>query len=126
MKTSTHEFDSLNQWALWSDADIEEIVTDETIKILEKAVDLLVDDKIQKKPIIDRNNFVRVVREMRQVYKVGSRALGKTILEASEYVDRGELEKARDVYDRFVATCKVPFYRHVAENQSRRLSQSDG
>ena len=122
MAPNGHVFDVLNRWARLPSNEIEEIVSDEAIKTLKQVVDLLVDGTEQKKPVVRSTNFVDVVAKMREAYKVGSRTLGEAILEASEYIERGEVDKAKVVYRRFLSSCTAPFYRRIAEKHLRDLT----
>jgi hypothetical protein len=121
MAPHDHEFDFLNEWAHWPDNKIEEIISNSTIAALQSAVYLLVDESQRTKFVVTADNFVTVVREMRGIYKSGSRALGKAIIEASEYVDQNEVQEARKTYEQFLSRCESPFYRRIAEQQLRKL-----
>jgi hypothetical protein len=121
MPQPTHEFDSLNQWASLPDAEIEKLVSDETIDVLQRVVELLSDESQPSNLVVDRGNFVVTVRKMRALYMEGSRLLGDAILEASDWMDKQEPAKAREAYERFLATCKLKFYRRIATNQLRNI-----
>ena len=95
----SNNFDSLKLWAKWEDAEIEEIVSDETIAILQKAVYLLADESVADSKVVTSDNFVSTVREMRALYRRGSRQLGEAINEASDFLDNQEAEKAKEVYE---------------------------
>ena len=116
-----HDLDWLNRWARWSSKKIQENISDEAINTLQRVVDLLVDGPQHEKPVVRPNNFVDVVRKMREAYKVGSQKLGEAILEASELNERDQVDKAKEVYERFLRSCTAPFYRHIAEVHLRDL-----
>jgi len=116
-----HEFDSLNLWASWSDAEIENIISDDTIVVLQRAVQHLSDEVQSSRIIVNRDNFVSTVREMRKLYADGSRLLGQAILEASDWLDKQEPAKAKEVYEHFLSLCASKFYRDIARNQLKKI-----
>lgn len=121
MSAQTHDFDSLNLWATWADSEIDKIISKESITIMQRVVRLLADESESKKIVVNSETFVPLVREMRELYKVGSRSLGETILEASEYVDNQEVEKAKEVYERFLSSCVSKFYKDIVIYQLSKL-----
>lgn len=119
----TNTFDYVNLWDSWEDSKIEKIISDETIAILQEAVDLLDDETKNEKTIITRDTFVILVREMRKLYRNGSRNLGDAIIKASEFADNGEYEKAIKTYEDFLSSCKSKFYRDIAKGYIRKYSE---
>ncbi len=89
---------------------------------MQRVVHLLADESESEQIVVNNETFVRLVHEMRELYKIGSRSLGESILQASEYVDSQEVEKAKEVYRRFLSSCASKFYRDIAKNQLKRLS----
>lgn len=121
MTTNPHDFDLLDEWALRSDADIEKIISDDSIAALQRIVHLLGDEAQSSKIVVIRDNFVPLVREMRTLKHDGSRALGDAILEASDLLDQHEPAKAREVYERFLSSCSSKFYRDIARNRLKSI-----
>jgi len=122
MAIQSHEFDVLNEWALLSDDELKGVVSDDSIAFLQGVVSLLSDEKKGNEISVSRNNFVSTVREMRRRYQTGSRLLGQAILEASDWLDKQQRGKAKEVYERFLLSCSSRFYREIAENQLKKLS----
>ena len=120
---ASHIFDLLKQWASLPDHEVEKLVSAENIVILKAVVNLLGDPRTQY--IIDDKNFANVVREMRNLYRDGSRSLGNAIIEGSDWVDQGQPEKAKEVYKKFLESCMSKFYRDIAQVQLEKL-QSKG
>lgn len=112
-----HDFDSLNQWATWQDSEIKRVVSADSIALMQRVVFLLADEKVQGELVVDGENFVELVKEMAQLYRAGSRMLGDAILQASDFLDRDDLDKAKDVYQSFLSSCPSRFYRNIAKNQ---------
>ncbi len=115
-----HEFDLLNQWASLSDDEVEKLVTREATAMLQQIVELLSDES-KPKTIVDRENFVSTIREMRKLYSDGSRLLGEAILEASDWMDKKEPAKAKETYHRFLSLCVSKFYKDIAKNQLQKI-----
>jgi hypothetical protein len=118
------DFDLLKQWASWDDDEIKKVVSDDTIETLQRVVRLLADESIADSRVVTRDNFVATVREMRELYREGSWQLGEAIIEASDLADNRELAKAREVYERFLASCGSKFYRDIARNRLKKLGAS--
>jgi replicative superfamily II helicase len=123
MNKFTHPFDHLNQWDRWEDSEIEKIISDETMVILQEAVDLLDDETKNEKTIVTRDAFVILVRDMRKLYRKGSRSLGDAIIKASELADNREYEKAIKIHEDFLSSCKSRFYRDIARGYIREYSE---
>ncbi|TAL32240.1 MAG: hypothetical protein EPN97_10045 [Alphaproteobacteria bacterium] len=119
MRKESHIFDLLKHWASLSDPEIKHLASAENISVLEEIVDLLGDPLVQYN--IHDDNFVKVVRDMRNLYTVGSRALGAAIIEASDWVDKGQTGKAIDIYKGFLESCASKFYRKIAQSQLNKL-----
>jgi hypothetical protein len=118
------DFDLLKQWASWDDDEIEKIISDNTIATLQRIVRLLADESIADSRVVTRDNFVATVREMRELYREGSWQLGEAIIEASDLADNREFTKAKEVYERFFASCGSKFYRDIARNRLKKLGSS--
>ena len=121
MDKSKHVFDVVNEWALCSDDKINAVISEETITILQQAVDLLTDDTVDTKTLVTQNNFVPKVHEMRKLCMEGSRAFGDALIEASEFLDNGLPDEAKEIYKQFLLSSKMPFYRNIAQAQLRKI-----
>lgn len=115
-------FDYLNLWASWSDYEIENIISKESIAILKEVIYLLDDDPETKK--INKDNFICLVRKMKGLNKKYSRDLGEAILKAGDYIDNKEISKAKNVYEIFVLTNKSKFYKDIAKSELSRINQN--
>jgi hypothetical protein len=82
MIDKSHDFDLLNRWAQLPDDDLARQATKEAIVVLRRVVSLLADGR-QKGTEISEGSFVETVREMRELYRRGSRGLGEAIIEAA-------------------------------------------
>ena len=122
MSAQTHDFDLLNRWATLPDSEMEKAISKDSLAVMQRVVHLLADESESEKIVVDNDTFVRLVREMRELYETGSRSLGESILQASEYVDNQEIEKAKEVYHRFLSSCASKFYRDIAKSQLKKLS----
>lgn len=125
MSAQSHDFNLLNLWATWPDSEIERVISKESIAAMERVVRLLADESESEKIVVNDETFVQLVHEMRKLYKIGSRSLGETILEASQYVDNQEIEKAKEVkevYEHFLSSCASKFYRDIAKSELDKLS----
>lgn len=121
MRIYDHPFDALDQWDLKPDSEIERIVSKDTIVILREAMELLAESDDELHHDVGLHNFVVIVREMRRRKKSGSQTLGRAILDASDWLDQGRVDRAREVYEAFLATCKIRFFRKIAESELERL-----
>lgn len=122
MHKMTHVFDYLRLWDAWNNAEIEEIISDKTIATLQEAVHLLDDETKTDKRVITRDNFVSLVREMRELCGNGSKNLGEAIIKASEHADNQEYDEAIIIYKDFLSSCKSKFYRDIARGYIRKYS----
>ena len=118
----THSFDHLNQWDTWEDSEIEKIISDHTISTLQEAVNLLEDESKIEKSIVKNDNFVRLVHEMRKLYKSGSIKLSEALIKAWEYEETKDYNKAIEVCEDFLSSCKSKFYRDIARGYIRKYS----
>jgi len=118
---SANDFDPLRMWASWSDFEIEEVISGETIEVLQRIVYELADRAEADTIVVDNSNFVQLVREMKDRLSSGSRSLGKAIIEASELAENKEIDKARDVFQRFIASCGSRFYQNIANAHLRDI-----
>jgi len=118
----THVFDFLNEWMLYSDEEINKIISEETIATLQCASNLLTDELSDSAVIVTQNNFIHNVRKMSRICKEGSRALGYAIIEASEWINADQPDKAKEIYEQFLVSCNVPFYRKIALNRLKEIS----
>jgi hypothetical protein len=121
MFPKAHEFDFLIHWASLNDTELEKIVCDNSIAVLQRAADLLRNEFRPVQIVVDRTNFVSTVRDLRRVYANGSNLLGDAILEASDWLDKGQPDKAKEVYQRFLSMCASKFYRDIAKSQLQNI-----
>lgn len=61
----------------------------------------LKDKDISETTIIRRENFVSLTRRMRELYVVGARDLGNTMIEAEALLNEGKRAEARENIARF-------------------------
>lgn len=121
MPAQDHEFDVLNRLANLPDAELQKAITEEAISVLQRVATLLGDENQKNMTVVNRNNFVPVVREMRRLYEIGSLRLGDAILEASDWLDKNQPAKAKEAYERFLSSCTSKFYRDIAKSQMEKL-----
>ena len=81
MAAPTHDFDLLDEWALLPDSQLASIASNESYATLKRLLHLLRDGSTSDQ-LITEDNFVPLVRELRQLKHEGSRSLGETILRA--------------------------------------------
>ena len=117
MTPETHDFDVLDEWASWSDDDIEKIISDKTIAALQRMVEVLGDETKDSNVVVTKGNFVPMVRELRKLKHEGARALGEAILEASDWLDKQQPARAKMVYENFLSSCTAKFYRDIGRDQ---------
>lgn len=118
MSDNLHVFDYLNYWAVMSDDEIKENISNENIKILNEARSLLSKEQVQD---VDSMNFVSMVHQMRSLYVSGSRGLSELILETSDLKDSGNIDLAIKECRKFIACCPSPFYIEKAEFVLKKL-----
>jgi hypothetical protein len=123
MTSEPHTFDHLKLWAALEDAKLQSLYSVENAQVLSEIV-LLLGDGSERLADVTKDNFVALVREMRERYRIGSQQLGEAILKASELRDAGKTTKARHVYLEFLQQCPSRFYRRIARHQLSRLSKS--
>jgi len=119
----THPFDYLRLWDSWEDSEIEKIISDQAISILQEAVNLLEDESNIEKTIVTRNNFLKLVREMHKLCKRGSIKLSETLVKAWEYEEIKDYNKAIQLCEDFLSSCKSKFYRDIARGYIRKYSE---
>ncbi len=124
MPSGQPDFDRLHAWAGLPDDKLEKLIDADSIAVMQRVVDLLGADK--RGLPVDRADFVATVRELDRLYREGSRSLGEAIVEASEWGDRRDAERARAVYERFLAGCRSKFHREIARHQLRKLGAAGG
>lgn len=78
---------------------------------------------ISETRIIRRENFVSLTRRMRELYVVGARDLGNTMIEAEDLLNEGKRTEAREKYRAFLKQCKSGFYLNIARSQLAKISQ---
>jgi len=116
MSAEAYDFSLLEFWDSWLDPEIEKIISDETIEVVQRLVFQLADEPEAVKTVVDRSNFVPLVREMSKLDTVGNRSLTDAILEAGKLANNDETDKAKEVIKRFLASCRSRFYRNIAKN----------
>ena len=115
-----HEFDSLRQLASLNDAELNKAATDEAIAFLSRVVHLLRKEETHS-PVLARENFVAIVREMHDLCREGAWQLGQAIIEASELAGNADYAGAIAVYERFLATCESKFHCAIGQKQLGKL-----
>lgn len=116
-----HEFDVLKQWAELNDSQLQQIVSDETIAILQRVASFLADEVSSERAVVTRANFSSIVHEMQKRYREGSWQLGEAIIKAGDLSDQKAYGEAKDVYQRFLSSCPWKFYRDIARSQLKKL-----
>ena len=87
------------------------------MRLLSEAIYLL----DEKTVVVGKDNFARLVDEMRALYKQGSRQLGNAIIEASNLLEKNQYEEAKAIYQNFLSICPSLFYKDIAINELDRL-----
>ncbi|MEW6144336.1 MAG: DUF2379 family protein [Thermodesulfobacteriota bacterium] len=77
----------------------------------------------KEKTIVTRDNFVVLVREMHKLCKNGSRSLGNVLIKAWEYEEIKDYNKAIEVCEDFLSSCKSKFYCDIARGYIRKYSE---
>ena len=121
MAKKSHEFDFLNLWASWADLKIAEIISAENIDLMQRVVDLLSEDLFDNYVVVNRENFVRTVREMKKRYSHGSKSFSNALITASELVKEKKYYEAMGVYERYLSVCRYKFYRGIAKGQLNKI-----
>jgi hypothetical protein len=126
MAQRQHDFDRLRAWAALSDDQLEKLIDADSIAAMQRIMVLLGADARRSGFPVDCADFVATVREMDRLCREGSRSLGAAIVEASEWGDRKDAERARAVYERFLAGCRSKFHSEIARYQLRKLGAAGG
>lgn len=126
MAQRQHDFDRLHVWANLPDDRLEKLIDADSIATMHRVMALLGADSRRSGFPIDRADFVTTVREMDRLCREGSRSLGAAMIEASEWGDKHDSERARAVYERFLAGCRSKFHREIARYQLRKLGAAGG
>lgn len=116
-------FDWLNELASKSDAGIYQLFSSENAALLSRVSASLEDKDIAAVTIVQPDNFVSLTRRMRELYVVGSRDLGNTMIEAENLLNEGKHTEAREKYRAFLKQCKSEFYLNIARSQLAKISQ---
>lgn len=116
----THDFDHLNEWALLSDEELQAQCSNDSLTLLKQVVDLLGNEQ-EAKAKVSSESFVANVRAMRRRYEEGSLSLGQAILDAGDFVEQGDTDKALQVYARFIEQCPSKFYCDIAMSEMEKL-----
>lgn len=119
--TKDNDFDFLKYLASMADEELQTLFSKATVERIERLAFLL--QRRHESSQLGTANFVKTVRELHNLYKTGSRALGQAIIEASDYAQQGHIEQAKNVYYSFIETCPSEFYRRIAEHQIKALEQ---
>jgi len=114
----SHEFDFLTKWAAKPDEELVAEINPGNLEIMRKVVALIAPDEGKT---VDAENFVELIRTMRIRYRRGARGLGDAIIQASDFTDKGDTEKAREVYESFIAKADSEFHAQIARNCLSRL-----
>jgi hypothetical protein len=121
-----NDFDRLHVWAKLPDGELEKLIDAESIATMQRVMVLLGADAHCSGFPVDRADFCATVREMDRLCREGSRSLGAAMIEASEWDDKHDAERARAVYERFLAGCRSKFHREIARYQLRKLGTAGG
>ena len=124
MNPDKHPFDHLRIWSTRSENELERGVTDESLKTMSKIIDLLGGDDADSIGNLSTTTFPSYVRIMNARLKDGSHQLADAILRASEFIEIGQLEDAKEVYRHFIKDSTAPFYRRIAEFQLCKLTET--
>jgi len=122
MKEISRDFDTLHEWALMSDQELREIVSNETMRTLHRISSYFITEKELEKLTINEINFILIVRTMKNLLDEGSHALSMAIICAGDLLDNGQKNEAMAVYEQFCLECSSPFYRNIAESQIKKIS----
>jgi hypothetical protein len=120
------DFDQLDEWALLPDLELAMLFCETNAQVLQRVVVSLVDETDPNPTVVNRENFVALVHGMRRIKHEGARALGDAIIQASDYLDQQQPQRAKEVYERFLSTCHSPFFRDIARGQLKKLGQGRG
>jgi len=118
---SNHYFDVIDRWAALSDSELINLYSDVAIATLQRVVEMLCDTNQGLDIRVDRNNFVHLIHNMKQIKRDGSRRLGEAILQASDFLDQNQPSKAIEVYESFIETSCGTFYRDIARVQLSKI-----
>ena len=121
-----HDFDRLRAWAALSDDELAKRIDADSVATMQRVMVMLGADSRRGGVPDDRADFVATVREMDRLCREGSRSLGEAIVEASAWGEKQDRERARAVYERFLADCRSKFHREIARYQLRKLGAAGG
>jgi hypothetical protein len=121
-----HDFDRLRALAALDDEALAKRIDADSIAAMQRVMVMLGADQRASGFPVDRADFVATVREMDGLCSEGSRSLGEAIVEASAWGDKKDSERARAVYERFLADCRSKFHREIARYQLRKLGAAGG
>jgi hypothetical protein len=106
-------FDLLHELAeLSSDERAEHYSTRNVALLTALAADLFTEDPIQL--IGNPEEFVQMTERLEEQEAYWSRSVGKAILEAADFRDKGDVANALNVLNRFVENCSSSSYREIA------------
>lgn len=86
-------------------------------------IKLLVDPERSSNYEVSAEQFPRLVKEMRELYELGSQSLGEAVIKASAAAEKGATATAIAIYSEFLITCPSPFYKDIAKVQRAKLIQ---
>jgi len=121
---SGNDFDRLRAWAALPDDQLVKLIDAESIAAMRRVM-VLLGAEARGLPA-DRADFVATVRDLERLYREGSRSLGEAIVEASAWGEKHDAERARAVYERFLAGCRSKFHCEIARFQLRKLVAAGG
>ncbi len=122
MSSDAHPFDSLNRWVRCSEEELKGVYSLDAVALLSDASRLLRDQPLRQEEAADIRSFAVTCQQLHQVLVTGARELGSALIEASELVEAGQRDAARQVYEEFIRGSTSSFHRRIAENQLRRLN----
>ncbi len=88
-------------------------------------IKLLVDPERSSNYEVSAEQFPRLVKEMRELYELGSQSLGEAVIKASALQRKkgSATATAIAIYSEFLITCPSPFYKDIAKVQRAKLIQ---
>jgi hypothetical protein len=121
-----YDFDRLRALAALDDDALAKRIDADSIAAMQRVMVMLGADQRASGFPVDLSDFVATVRAMDGLCSEGSRSLGEAIVEASAWGDKKDSERARAVYERFLAGCRSKFHREIARYQLRKLGAAGG
>ncbi len=119
--SDTTDFDQLDYWGSLSDNDLRQQFAETSRNALMRMLQELASEEsrgVEVRP----DNFVELVKQVRDLKRSGARSLGDAIIKAGKLIDEGLVEEARIVYQESLGACDSRFYRQIALDQLKSLA----